>query len=175
MAMDQHVLGDPALHQRFRVATEILGVLISIAPRAVSIAQLEIHTGRATRELKHACRNLLRAQLLAVDRQQRGSWNLACVPSQTTLKEVFLCVAEARPATVATEAIVDVGGIGHAVDLMLTQATMTVNQGVLAQLQRFSLDRLKVTSNFSQINSCHATRNSRYDVASDFGKIPCFT
>jgi DNA-binding IscR family transcriptional regulator len=174
MTPENSTLGDRALQHRFRVATEILGVLISIAPHSASVAQLRIHTGRSARDLVKACRDLTGAQLLCADAKKRGSWQLACAPHQTTLKDVFLSVAQpfaqTEPADVGNEA----GGVFHAVDLMLSQAAMAISQSALAHLQTFSLDRLKVKSKIFQCNSHPVTRDSRYDVQSDFGKIPCF-
>jgi hypothetical protein len=174
MTIENSTLGDRALQHRFRVATEILGVLIAVAPRSVSVAQLKIHTGRSARDLSKACRDLAASQLLCADGKKRGSWLLDCAPHQTTLKDVFLSIAQPPAGTESVDACSEVGGIFHAVDLMLSQAAMAISQSTLVHLQTFSLDRLKVKSKIFQCNSHPVSRDSRYDVQSDFGKIPSF-
>lgn len=174
MKIDNSTLGDRRLQHRFRVATEILGVLISTAPRSISIAQLKIHTGRTARDLVQACRTMSGAQLLRVDTKKRGSWLLACAPHKTTLKDVFLSMVQAAGKDDAADACSEVGDVFSAVDLMLSQAAIAISQSALAHLQTFSLDRLKVKSIFFQSNSHPVARDSRYDVQSDFRKIPCF-
>jgi len=41
IAADDYILGNGALHERFRLTTEILGALVSCAPRSLTIAQLQ--------------------------------------------------------------------------------------------------------------------------------------
>jgi len=78
--MDHYILCDGALHDRFLTATEILGCLVSRAPRPVSIAELEGDTGHPATELLKLCKGLQRAALLMPHESLRDAWMLACAP-----------------------------------------------------------------------------------------------
>lgn len=151
--VEDYILGNGAMHERFFATTEILAKLVSSAPRAVGIAQLEAATGRSGKELAKLCGGLMRAGLL---RQVRDvpdapgvpdSWTLTCDPSMVTLEDVFRCVlaeqnGRARPAakTAAPERA------RNDVDLLLMQAMIAINQSVFKHLRQFSLDRLKISA-----------------------------
>jgi DNA-binding IscR family transcriptional regulator len=94
---DDYILGNGALHERFRLTTEILGALVSCAPRSLTMAQLQSYTGRPAKELAKLCGALWRAMLTKPDKDVRGSWTLACTPSAVTLEDVFRCVIADQP------------------------------------------------------------------------------
>jgi len=145
VTVEDYLLGNGALHERFFATTEILAKLVSSAPRAVSLAQLEEATGRPAKELSKLCASLARACLLRHDPQASDKWMLTCDPCMVTLEDVFRCVmneqqAHARAGKAAPERA------PNDIDLLVMQAMIAINQSVFKHLRQFSLDRLKVSA-----------------------------
>jgi len=144
VTVEDCILGNSALHDRFFATTEILARLVSSAPRAVSMAQLADATGRSEKELAKLCAALSRAGLLRQDAQAQDKWALTCDASLVTLEDVFRCVmseqqTRSRSAKSADRAPNDV-------DLLVMQAMIAINQSVFKHLRQFSLDRLKISA-----------------------------
>lgn len=142
-----YILGNSDLHQRVRVITDVLGKFVSSAPRTVSIAQLHEHTGIPLKQLTKLCGSLWRATLVRPRPGAPGEWELACPASAITLEDVFRCVILEQGAGVKAPKLTlpegDSNGVARDVDLLVMQATMSVNQSVFQHLRKFSLDRLK--------------------------------
>lgn len=144
---DDYILGNGQLHERFRVTTEILGALVSSSPRPVTIAQLQSYTGRSAREISRLCAELERSALTEPDKKTRGSWLLACPPSSVTLEDVFRCViANTDQRKTTTPSQIEFDRTRRDVDLLVTQATIAINQSVFQHLRQFTLDRLKISA-----------------------------
>jgi DNA-binding IscR family transcriptional regulator len=175
---DDYILGNGALHERFRLTTEILSALVSCAPRSLTIAQLQTYTGRPAKELAKLCSALWRAMLTKPDKDVRGSWTLACTPSAVTLEDVFRCVIADQPQSAKQAAALaanpakadDMDKRQYDIDLLVSQATMAINQSVFRQLRQFSLDRLKV----SAAAKPPSRRQNKYDNVHDFEVNPWF-
>ncbi len=179
IAADDYILGNGALHERFRLTTEILGALVSCAPRSLTIAQLQTYTGVPAKDLAKLCGALWRAMLTKPDKEVRGSWTLACIPSAVTLEDVFRCVIAEQPHNVKQAAASTAATAGkaddmdkrqHDIDLLVSQATMAINQSVFRQLRQFSLDRLKV----SAAARPPSRRLHKYDNVHDFEVNPWY-
>ncbi|HCN88098.1 MAG TPA: hypothetical protein DIT28_02840 [Oxalobacteraceae bacterium] len=172
VTVDDYILGNGALHDRFRITTEILGALVSSAPRPVSIAQLESYTGRPAKELVKLCGALWRAMLMRPEAKSRNLWALNCEPSSVTLEDVFRCVIATQPSRAKTvEApppIVNTDRNHHDVDLLVMQATMAINQSVFKHLRQFSLDRLKISAAAKPPVRKQYRRGSPYDNVHNF-------
>jgi DNA-binding IscR family transcriptional regulator len=140
-----YLLGNAALHARFFATTEILAKLVSRAPRAVSISQLEAETGRPARELARLCQALGRSGVLCQDGQCNDKWRLAGEPSEVTLEDVFRCIIEQQAPPRAGKTTPEAAAASD-VDLLLMQAMIAINQSVSSQLRRFSLDRVKASA-----------------------------
>lgn len=174
ITVDDYILGNGVLHDRFRVTTEILSALVSSAPRSLSMAQLQSYTGRPSKELAKLCGALWRSMLTQPDEKVRGSWMLACAPSTVTLEDVFRCVIANQPP-VAKPTIVksaDADQRHHDIDLLVMQATMAINQSVFRHLRQFSLDRLKVSAAAKPPLTRHEQRSRQYDNVHDFEVNP---
>lgn len=143
VTVEDCILGNSALHDRFFATTEILARLVSGAPRAVSMAQLEAATGRPEKELAKLCAALSRDGLLRQDAQMPDRWTLTCDPSLVTLEDVFRCVMSEQHAR-SRKAAAD--RAPNDVDLLVMQAMIAINQSVFKQLRQFSLDRLKISA-----------------------------
>ena len=141
------ILGNSELRDRFFAMTEILARLVSSAPRGVSIAHLEDATGRSEKELTKFCTALERDGLLRRDPKVAGKWTLTCDPSLVTLEDVFRCVMaeqQSRSRSAAKSVVAD--RAPSDVDLLVMQAMIAINQSVFKHLRQFSLDRLKISA-----------------------------
>jgi DNA-binding IscR family transcriptional regulator len=146
ITVEDCIFGNDALHQRFFTTTDILAKLISTAPRAVGIQQLEEATGRPARELSKLCGSLERAGLLREVANAADKWTLACDPALITLEDVFRCVLaeqQGRSRTAAKTVVPE--RASNDVDLLVMQAMIAINQSVFKHLRQFSLDRLKAS------------------------------
>jgi hypothetical protein len=143
-----HFFGDEAFYARLCLMTDILGKFVSCAPRAIDLDQLVRETGRSRREVARLCDVLCREELLLQADPRKRRWRLGCEPSTVTLEDAYRCALATQPrAKSASKA--EFSAEEHAprdVDLLLMQASMSVNQSVLRLLRQFSLDRLKVTA-----------------------------
>ena len=141
-----NIFGSDALYARLCLATEVLGKLVSCAPNAVGIDELTAATRGTSGEVRKLCRALCNDGLLMRAPGRRTGWRLACDPSTVTLEDAFRCLvtqqpSRARGTPAATE---EESSVESEVDVLVMQATMTINQSVLQLLRRFSLDRLRM-------------------------------
>jgi len=162
---DNFILGNSALHDRFRLATEILAATVSTAPAPVAMADLEHQTGRSDKDIGKVCALLERARLL--ERSDDG-WTLTLPASAMTLEDVFRCVVDAQSTRNRAANAAAAESRSHDIDLLMMQATMEINQSVFQHLRRFSLDRLKSRASSMANLGSHYFRRSRYDDAPDF-------
>lgn len=165
---DNFILGNGILHDRFRLATEILAAAASHAPQPMTQADFEHHTGRDEKDVGKLCALLERAGLLAV--QGDAGWTLAYPPNTITLEDVFRCVVDGQSSRSKAVRVGSAECKSHDVELLMMQATMEINQSVFKLLRRFSLDRLKPRS--ASAASCtsfgsHVFSRSRYDDSLD--------
>lgn len=166
--VEDYILGGSRLHERMCAMAEIMAKLVSSAPRAVGIAQLELVTGRPAKELTKLCASLWRAELLQPDPLAGDSWRLACEPSAVTLEDVFRCIvaeqeACAKPAVKPRNPEQPQSDV----ELLVMQAMIAVNQSVLKHLRQFSLDRLKVSSSGMFPDARRKISDARLDQAAD--------
>ncbi len=144
---DDCILGNGALHDRFLLATEILTALVSSAPCPLSFAQLESDTGHPLTALEQSCAGLLGTQMIQEHADMPGHWVLACDPARVTLEDVFRCVLvqQASPRRLFAVRRRNPQRRYHDVDLLITQATIAINQSVFQHLRQFPLERLKIS------------------------------
>lgn len=163
--IDQYILGNSVLHERFRLATEILGALAGHAPQPLTIAQLAEHTGCDAKELGKLCGCLWRAMLMRPDTTMRDGWVLASPAATMTLEDVFRCVLEtqARRGQSPVAAPAGADRTHHDVDLLVTQATMAINQSVFQHLRQFSLGRIKTRSSKFTALGAHRLHRPHFD------------
>lgn len=146
--MNKYILGNVSVHERFRTMADILGKLASSAPNPVSIAQLEQHTGRPAAELLKLCHSLRRATLLLPHDTMPATWQLACAPNTVTLEDVFRCISTDTAPRCKQDYKPDENDYVHQqLDLLLMQASMSINQSISKNLRQFSLDRLHIYAN----------------------------
>lgn len=146
VTVEDCILGNSALHDRFFATTEILARLVSSAPRAVGMGQLEDATGRAEKELMKLCTALERAGLLRRDTEAPGKWVLTCDPSLVTLEDVFRCALFEQQTRTRSAKSAASDRAPNDVDLLVMQAMIAISQSVFKHLRQFSLDRLKISA-----------------------------
>ena len=161
---DDYILGNGALHQRFRLATEIVGALASHAPHALTLPELEQHTGHPAKDVAKLCLQLARTAILRAAPGYGDSWLLAAPASALTLEDVFRCVLDMQGTRCKAAARTgEKKRVSHDIDLLMMQATMAINQSVFKHLRQFSLDRLKArASSVASLGSLRLSR-TRYD------------
>ena len=166
--VNNYILGNGVLHQRFRSMTDIFGKLAASAPHPVSIAQLEQHTGRSAAELLKLCRSLWRASLLLPHDTMPDTWQLACAPASVTLEDMFRC-ALTEPAVRGKQDSTPCAEdrVHQQLDLLLMQATMSINQSVFQHLRQFSLDRLHLCASDMLPFTAYSMRSARRENAAD--------
>lgn len=146
-SIDDYILGNDVLHDRFSVTTQIVGKVVCSAPDPVTIRQLKELTGRPAKELITLCDRLSLAGVLEPVTQKPGAWRLACDPGETTLEDVFRCIL-----TEQLDRSKQLGMKHHHVDrsyrdvdLLLMQVSIAINQSVFKHLRQFTLERLKLS------------------------------
>lgn len=145
--IDDYILGNDVLHDRFSVSTQIVGKAVCSAPAPVTIDQLKELTGRPAKELAKLCGYLSMARVFEPVAAKQDAWQLACDPRETTLEEVFRCILVEQldrskqlnfKRHHAKRSYRDV-------DLLLMQLSIAINQSMFKHLRQFTLERLKLT------------------------------
>lgn len=140
--MYEFMFADLLLDSKFRAATEILEQFVSCAAREISASELAHQTDRTVREVNVICRLLAEAGLVRSSEGRSRSWMLVCDPVSLTLEDVYRALS--RQAVAADHPSGDDRELlGRSVDLLISQATMAVNQSVAQHLRQFSLNRPK--------------------------------
>ena len=143
----EFIFGDQQLHARFSMAIELLARIVIANPKAVTTTALAESLGQSPRSVRVLLGSLHQAGLLNQDDKMRDAWYCASPLGTITLADVFRSVAggatesrrkktEPAPDEVRSAA-------QQSVELLLMQATMSINQVVLQHLQAFDLGRLK--------------------------------
>lgn len=142
---NDYLFGNRALHEQWRGTTQVLVTIAEHAPHPVRIEQLCAGTGRSEREVAKLCRGLERAGLLCKPAPKRREWSLTCDANALTLETVYICVLEEAARQVGIEpAVAEVQDKSlHRIDVLLSQATMTVHQSVLTHLRQFSIGTVR--------------------------------
>ncbi|OWW22536.1 Rrf2 family transcriptional regulator [Noviherbaspirillum denitrificans] len=143
----EFIFGDQQLHARFSMAIEILARIVIATPAALTTAALAESLGQGARPVRALLASLHQAGLLNRDEKTRDAWYCASPLGAITLADVFRCVAgateESRRKKAVQGAEENRSSAQQSVDLLLMQATMSINQVVLQHLQAFDLGRLK--------------------------------
>ena len=143
----EFIFGDRQLHARFSMAIDILARMVIANPRPVTTAALAESLGQSARPVRALLGSLHQSGLLARDEKSRDAWYCASPPGAITLADVFRSVAggeaeSARRKKAEPTADEARSAAQQGIDLLLMQATMSLNQVVLQHLQAFDLARL---------------------------------
>ncbi|HVL75693.1 MAG TPA: hypothetical protein VM406_06730 [Noviherbaspirillum sp.] len=161
------IFGDPQLHARFSTAITLMTQIMRAAPAGVPTAQLAATLGQSARALAPVLRALCAASLIERADDVRASgeaWLSRRNPRGITLADLFCSVANMPGNTNRSPAGVDDDGhcaARQAVELLLMQATMSINQVVLQRLQAFDLERLTAIGRKGALDSVYARTSLR--------------
>ncbi len=140
-ADNDFIFGSGDLYERCYVITELLGMLVSVAPLAVTLEYIKRNTGRRSRQINRYCSEMVRNSLIV--ETSSGCWKLASTAANLTLEDVYRC-AMARPESSPALFVRQSDCYpSHAADLLMMQAALAINQSIRKHLRQFSLDRLK--------------------------------
>jgi DNA-binding IscR family transcriptional regulator len=144
-AIDARILGSGALQERFAAYVEVLGYIVQRAPRPVTVTQLADMSNRTGEALRRRCRELCHAGILKRGSGQEHRWSLVKAPNDVTLADIFRCSVAGGRGTGCSggESGARTAGGEHDIDVLLTQALLTVDDDIYKRLRTFSLDRLK--------------------------------
>ncbi len=147
-AIHEFIFGNPLLHMRFSMAIELLARLVVANPRPVTAASLSEASGHSPRAVRALLATLHGSGLICQDPQARDAWSCSAGSGTLTLADIFRSVSEPPPAGRKKPEAADEtrSAAQQSVDLLLMQATMSINQIVLQHLQSFDLSRLKAVS-----------------------------
>lgn len=134
------MFADLILDRKFRAATEVLEQFVSCSARQITTAELARYTDRSTREVAGICRQLERAGLVQATGTGGRSWTLVCDPSTLTLEDVYRAMSKSDIA-LSISSLSTSENLSRSVDLLISQATMAVNQSIAQHLRQFSLNR----------------------------------
>jgi DNA-binding IscR family transcriptional regulator len=138
------LFGEPQLNERFVLAIELLAQIVVAAPRSVSIVVLADTLGQPMHVVRAVLSDFSNAGLVCLDTgRSLESWKCLCETGSMTLADVFRAVSTPTPLAQNQHAPAAKKTRATNVDLLLMQAAMEINQGVMQHLQRFNLGRLK--------------------------------
>lgn len=158
LTTNDYLFGNHELHEQMRGATQVLVMLAEHGARPARIEDLCAATGRAERDVSRLCRALEQAGLLRKPAPKRREWALTCDPNALTLETVYLCMLDEATRQVRHQTAPEVADRSlHRVDVLLSQAAMTVHQSVLAHLRQFSIGTIR------RRESREATARTRWD------------
>lgn len=160
----EFIFGDQQLHTRFSMAIELLARIVIANPKAVTATALAESLGQSARSVRTLIASLHQSGLLTQDEKVRDAWYCASPLGTITLADVFRSVAGAAEETrrKKAEPAADEARTAaqQSVDLLLMQATMSINQVVLQHLQAFDLGRLKAVRSSGGLHPAHYSTRS---------------
>ena len=143
----EFILGNPALHAQLSTALTVMTQLICNASNPPSAQQLSESLDISTRHLRKLLRTLTTGGLLKPHERNSDTWVCTRAPHAISLADIYHCLVassneeeEANPYVAAPQADASIASS----ELLMMQATMTINQVVFQQLQQFDLGRLKI-------------------------------
>jgi DNA-binding IscR family transcriptional regulator len=141
-AISAFFLGNAALHAQLLTVLRILEKLKKNRRGELTASQLAISLNLPSTHVRAHLRRLEKDGLVCRQPQVPDLWKAARAVDSMTLGDVYDCLARGlfEGKTAQQEQV----GDGMAADLLLMQATMTINQSVAQQLRLFDLGRIGV-------------------------------
>lgn len=138
---DEFLFGDPQLHARLHQAGELIACLMQAAPAALTTSALAEHIGQPQHGVQILLAGLHGAGLVQQDSAQPDVWFRQRHDSSVTLADIFLSISGQIQTTTDGEVAAPASPTHRQVDILLGQATMSINQLVIRQLRQFDLGR----------------------------------
>jgi DNA-binding IscR family transcriptional regulator len=142
---DEFILGNPSLHLQLSTALAVMTQLICNPSRPPSAQQLAENMDLSLRYLRKLLRSLAAAGLLKPHDAYVDTWTCTRAPHLISLADLYdALTAEKEETRTPFVAPPQSDNTAASSELLMMQATMSINQIVLQHLQQFDLGRLKV-------------------------------
>jgi DNA-binding IscR family transcriptional regulator len=142
---DEFMLGNASLHTQLSTALTVMTQLICNASQPPSAQELSESLQLSLRYLRKLLRTLTKGNLLKMHDRLNDTWICTRAPHTISLADIYHCLIadqeEARSPFITSP---NMETKPSSADLLLMQATMSINQIVLQHLQQFDLGRLKI-------------------------------
>jgi DNA-binding IscR family transcriptional regulator len=140
----EFMLGNPELHLQLATALAVMTQLICNASNPPSAQQLSDSLEISIRHLRKLMRTLTRGGLLKPHERNADTWACTRPPHTISLADIYHCLVDKDEEAAPYVAPPQTDASTAASELLMMQATMSINQVVFQQLQQFDLGRLKV-------------------------------
>lgn len=137
----EYLLGNPSLHLQLSAALAVMAQLICNPNKPPGIAQLAETLDVSVGDVRKLLRLLAAGELVKPHPQDADTWVCSRPAHAISLADIYQCLlADSEESKIEPGA----RGAPSGADILMMQATMSVNQLVLQHLERFDLGRLKV-------------------------------
>lgn len=143
---DHFILGQPDFHERFYMATAILGKLVSRGCTPLTSAELKVDRLCSAQRIDSVCKMLYRSGLIRKVQNGAGrrGWLLSREPSEISLEDVFKSLVHGKECkSLAAPSSRGMTDVDRNVELLVSQAAMGINALLFRHLREFSLLSLK--------------------------------
>lgn len=141
----EFMLGNASLHTELSTALSVMTQLICNASQPPSAQALSDSLELSVRYLRKLLRTLSKGGVLVQHERCNDTWVCARAPHMISLADLYRClVAPKEEDAVPSVTAARMATRASSSDLLLMQATMSINQVMLQHLQQFDLGRLKV-------------------------------
>lgn len=138
---DQFIFGNEPLHLQLSTALAVMSELIVNPARPRTALDLSVSMDISIDCLRHFLRVLTNGNLVEVHDERSDTWLCARPANAISLCDIYQCVIASEEQTrLPVLPLQKMPGL----DLLMMQASMSINQIVMQNLQRFDLGRLKV-------------------------------
>lgn len=142
---EEFILGNASLHTQLSTALAVMTQIVCNTSRAPTAQQLSDTLEVSVRYLRKLLRKLTGGGLLKPHDKNSDTWVCARQPHTISLADIYhSLVAAEEQKSVPFVAPPQADAVVSSAELLLMQATVSINQIVLQHLQQFDLGRLKV-------------------------------
>lgn len=162
---EQFMFGNASQHVQLSTALAVMTQLIVNASQPPTAQALSESLDLSVRHLRKLLRTLAGGGLIEAHGTLNDTWICTRPPHTISLADIYQCVMSSRDE--AASPFITSPQVS-ASDLLMMQATMSINQVVLQNLQQFDLGRLKVAESamlFTASLRLKASRFARRSVA----------
>jgi DNA-binding IscR family transcriptional regulator len=141
---EEFIFGNASLHLQLSTALNVMTQIICNASHPPSAQQLSESMELSIRYLRKLLRTLSGGGLLKPHERHTDCWACTRPPHAISLADIFHCLTSANEESTPFVSAPQADAMTSSAELLMMQATMSINQLVLQHLQQFDLGRLKV-------------------------------
>lgn len=141
---EEFILGNASLHLQLSTALSVMTQIICNASHPPTAQQLSESMELSIRYLRKLLRTLSVGGLLKPHERHADCWTCTQPPHTISLADIYHCLTSANEESAPFVAAPQTDAMTSSAELLMMQATMSINQLVLQHLQQFDLGRLKV-------------------------------